>query len=364
MKLERSQEIYSDYLENDLSPAMKLAMEQHLESDTSARKDFDDFARMFDMLQVYAEDVEPPLGFRAKVMELATIEDAKRRANVGFVGSLRNFFLQPRRREATMVLAGVVAIAVVAGVFLKPIPQDASNTVASNISSGQAGVPAAGSSAPVNAGGLGLPTAMAPEAGAPTQVITGVSVHTGSDGTFYDDIGVQLPDSIKHATIEAYSIAATQQILDRELRERDATPLLSAGGGLSGGTSLSIPVPLVQQEPAGATLNVLVEWQTDQADVPSGAQVVFTPMNPGDGPTPLTAPPANGNFFDWLQLIASDCHVTVIADTAAPLTTSVPVWQSTDSALTALDAVAGPAGYDVKQLSPDTYFVYRAAAAR
>src|SRR5258708_21069721 len=124
MKIERAQEIYSDYEEGSLSPAMKLAIEQHFQADPSAKRDYDDFSRVFELLsEVSPLDVEVPHGFRAKVMQRAAIESVQRQKAVSnsFGEKFRNLFLQPRRREATGVVAAVLAVAIVIGVFLKPV---------------------------------------------------------------------------------------------------------------------------------------------------------------------------------------------------------------------------------------------------
>ena len=78
MKLERAQELYSDYAEDALTPALRLALEQHFDADPAARADYDRFARMYSLMERPGEEVEVPLGFRARILEKVAQEQAKR----------------------------------------------------------------------------------------------------------------------------------------------------------------------------------------------------------------------------------------------------------------------------------------------
>jgi len=342
MKIERAQEIYSDYEEGTLSPPMKLALEQHFEGDSAAREDYEDFSRLFGLLsETSTDEVEVPYGFRAKILERVAMEDAYRQASrkTGFLESLRNLFLQPGSREASGALAAVIVVAIVAGVVMKQ-PRTSVHT---------------GGMGPA----LGGVFTTSPEP--VTTVIQGVNERTSADGTIYHDFRVHLPDNMPNAYVNAYAISATDQILDPAVRERDAMPVLKSAQYLTNDETMKIPVALVRQVPAGSTLNILVEWRTNGATVPTGAQVIFAPLTAVDSVTPSTAPASNGNFFDSLQTIASAYHATVIADaTTAPITT-VHSWSPGNDVTSALNTVASAAGYAVKPLDKDTYLVYRIA---
>jgi len=340
MKLERAQEIYSDYEEGSLSPAMKLALEQHFDADPAGKQDFDDFSRLFGLLsESTADDVEVPHGFRAKIMERVSLEDSKRPAQgVGFAAALRNMFAQPRRREAAGVVAAVLAVAIVGSVVLKPAPKGTSDLPPAVSSMGA---------------GLTLPDNV-------DTVIQGVDTKMGANNTPQHDFRVHLPMNIPSATVNAYDISSPDQILDPAVRERDATPVLTAQA-LTNDEAMTIPLVVPHAVPAGSTLNILVEWTTPGSVTP-GAQIVFTPINPNDGVTPSTAPPSNGNFFDSLQTIASAYHATVIADATSAPTTTVQAWSPGDPVDIALKTVATSAGYSVASLDSGTYLVYRKPA--
>ena len=105
MKTERARELYTEYAEGTLSPALSQALEQHFEADPDARADYEQFQQVFALLdEPLSDEVEVPLGFRAKVLELAAEEHARREA-------------APTRR-ATISLTGWFAVAA----FWRPAP--------------------------------------------------------------------------------------------------------------------------------------------------------------------------------------------------------------------------------------------------
>lgn len=337
MKFERAQEIYSDYQEGSVSPAMKLALEQHFEAEPAAKQDFDEFSRVLGLLSDYTPgEVEVPHAFRAKIMERVASEGVRQSApqRGGIAGALRNLFSMPRRREAAAVLAFVMVVA--AAVVLKP--------------------GSVGPNQPKTSGPLipGVPIADTPT------VIQGMGTRIVGD-TAYHDLNVHLPDGIPRAVVNVYA-SSTDQILDPAVRDRDATPVLK-NQELTNDESMTVPMALARPAPAGSTLVVLVEWSTPGSTVTTGSQVVFTPFNPSDGVTPSTAPPSNGNFFDSLQTIASAYHTTVIVDSTLAPTTEVQAWSPGEDVGSALQTVANSAGFNVKSVDgvPNTFLVYRPA---
>jgi len=335
MKLERAQDIYSDYKEDSLSPAMKLALEQHFETEAGARQDYDEFSQIFSLISASTpEEVEVPHGFRASVMARVSQEADSRRSETGFLGALRGLFVQQRRREAVGVLAAALIVAL--AIVLKP---SANNQAAMPFA-----MPGANQPPPT----VDVPT-----------VIQGVDTQIGSN-MVYHDLNVHLPANIPNSQINAYVISATDQILDPAVRDLDATVVLK-DYKLTNDESMAVPIGLVRPAPKGSTLNLLVEYTVPGSSVP-GSQIVFTPLNPNDGVTPSTAPPSNGNFFDSLQTIAAAYHVTIIADAASAPTTAVEPWSPGSDVDTALSTVADSAGYAVKSIgsgADSAYLLYR-----
>ena len=126
MKLERAQELYSDYAEGALTPALQMALEQHFEADPAARADYDQFALIYALLEQPAmQEQEAPLGFRAKILERASLEQAKRettfttRAAMTFTGL---FSAVPHRRATGGALAALAAVILVSFLFFHPSP--------------------------------------------------------------------------------------------------------------------------------------------------------------------------------------------------------------------------------------------------
>lgn len=334
MKLERAQEIYSDYKEEALSPAMKLALEQHFEAESGAREDYDQFSQLFSMMSTATpEEVEVPNGFRASVMARVSQEASSRRKDTGVLASLRDFFAQQRRREAFGILAAVLVVGL--AVMVKQPSH-------------------------VPIGGPNIPYRQMPLD--PTTVIQGVDTEAASTVVNHN-LRVHLPSNISSALVDVYVISATDQILDPAVRDRDATPVVKRQT-LANDESMTIPIGLAQPAPKGSTLNLLVEYTPAGSTVP-GAQIVFTPLNPNDGITPSTAPPSNGNFFDSLQTIAAAYHTTIIADAASAPTTLVEPWSPGDDVDTALNTVANSAGYTVTTIgtgADSAYLLYHKPA--
>ena len=120
MKLERAQELYTDYAEGTLSPSLRLALEQHWAADPAARADFDRFRQMLALLDAgEAPVIEVPLGFRARVLEMAAQEKSAREntpARRAFL-TVTGFFRAPGPRRATGGALAALAAAAVVGVF-------------------------------------------------------------------------------------------------------------------------------------------------------------------------------------------------------------------------------------------------------
>ena len=337
MKTERARELYSDYAEETLSPAMRLALDQHFAAEPEARADYAEFERVCQLVQRHeAPLVDVPLGFRAKVLELAAQAHAAReltptqRAAQTLTGMFANV---GRRRQMTGGLVAAFAVAGLAGVFLHSVgtnPHTDANL---------------GPSTPIT-----LPLGNAPT------VITGVSSQPGGDNNVYHMFHVHLPAGVPKATLSAFVVTATSQITDPNLRARDATPALPQPVSLTNNEEMQIPVALLKQAPAGTTLNLLVSYTPANPQLPSGTQVVFTPVSTGNA---ASAPDANGSsFYDALQDVSADYGVTVIADAANTPNANVADPAPSSTAAQALQSVAGQVGYTVQKLNATTYQLY------
>jgi len=333
MKPERAQELYSEYREGTLSPAMKLALEQHFEADPEAKQEYDDFARVYDLLALtQVEEVEVPHGFRAGIMDRVAAESTKRPERVGFWDFLR----RPRQLQAAIGVCAVVAVAVV------------STVVAVDRHQGQ-----------VNTENIVPVPAPAPITIDPSQsIVQGVSTRLDQTGAINHDFLLRLPKGMLSGTVDAYEVTSTQQIRDAEIREAQAKSIATAQS-ITRAADLTVSVVDSRRAAPGSTLNVVFDIQgttTDQHPV-SQDVAVFTPLNPNDSVSAGSAPPMNGKYFDSLQTLASDYHVTIVADIdGAP--DGGQAWSSTDGIETALARVVG-AGNAVKPLGSDTYFIYR-----
>lgn len=338
MKLERARELYSDYAEESLSPALRLAMDQHFAAEPDARADYAEFTRLYSLLDTTeAETVEVPTGLRARILEKAAAEQARREADPAHRAalSLTGWFRSLGRRRATGGVLAALATCAVAGVVLMP-----HNTV-------KPGETQSGSM------GIGIPF---PLPAAINTTLAGVTTRQQADGMQYTFL-LHLPASVPSATVSAYVLTDNDQITEPDLLAH-ATPALTAPQSLTNTESMQIPVTLLHPAAPGTTLNMLVQW-TSAGTRAVQKQVIFTPTQPGaasPAPKPL---PANADFYDTLQAIAADDGVTVIADatTAPTQSVSVPTGHSPAQALTDLQTAAAQIGDIVQQLPGGAYLV-------
>ncbi len=342
MKPERARELYSDYAEGTLSPAFKQALEQHFEADPDARADFQQFMRVYELMDgpELREDIDVPLGFRAKVLELAAQEQARREAAPSRRAALTLtgwFSSWGHRRQATGGLVAALAVAALAGVVIHNV----------NPNPGRGGV--------TSPGGQVGPFPISYPATATT--IQGVTSETQADGNVRRLFRIHLPQSVPQARIEAYVVTATDQITDEAARQRDATPAFSQPILLSNSQAMQIPVTLVQQPTPGHTLNMFVAWTPTDSRQPARRQVVFTPAGPA-GVTDATPDPTGPHFYDALQDIAASYGVTVISDAGGA---NVPIVapKPTGDPLEALKDVARQVeNFSVTPVGDKTYQVY------
>ena len=330
MKMERAQELYSDYAEDSLTPALRLALEQHFDADPAARADYDRFARVFALMERPLEEVEVPLGFRAKILEKVAQEQAKRdtsfsqRASDTFAGW---FSLAPRRRATGGVFAALAAVVIGGIVVLHP----------------GHGSGFGGDSIPIP-----TVTTVMPE------MLQKVDVKTLADNNDYHTFHLHLPAAVPAATVSAYVVTATEQITD-PAHLNDATVALPAQH-LNNRQGVQIPIAAAQATPAGSTLNLLVKWTPDDTKQEAGSEVIFTPFGAAD---PATTAPTNADFLDAMQKVAAHYGVTVVLEADAVPTQTATADFSDANAATPLTALAKTAGYAVQALpGGTTYYVY------
>ncbi len=338
MRPDRARELYTDYAEHSLAPALRLAMDQHFESDPEARADYAEFERVLALLETLeCEPVEVPSGFRARVLERVSAEQARRTAAPGLSGWLQSL---GRRRAAAGLVAALAACAVV-GVVIAPHGPSGSTVSTGDIVGGPA---------------FPLPASI-------ETTLAGVNTSQDAGGSHYGFL-LHLPADVPSATVSAYLLSNNDQITEPD-ELAQATPALSPPQALNNGESMTIPVTLLHPT-VGGTLAMLVQW-TPGGGQPVGKQVVFTPAQPGAAvPTPQPLQ-ANANIYDALQAVAAQDDVTVIADATTAPTQAVSLPGGAPAgkghALNDLQAVAGEVGASVQQISGGAYLVSPASQA-
>ena len=330
MKPERAQELYSDYAEGTLAPALKQALDQHFDADPSARADYSRFARVYTLLEQPMEpEVDVPLGFRAKLLEQVAAEQARRETTFSTraAGTVTGWFSTVSHRRMTGgALAGLAAAALIGVLFTHP---------------GHGGDPSSI-----------LPTPQVQTVLVDPAVIQRVDTQMGQDNNTYHQFHLHLPPNIPAAMVSAYVVTATEQITD-PAHLSEATAALKEH--LDNHLGVSIPIAATVAPPAGATLNLLVQWTPDDPKQENGSEVVFTPYGAAN---PATAAPANANFLDAMQATAAHYGATVVVDADAVPTQTVSGDFSALDAGTPLQAMAKAAGYSVQTLPGNTFYVY------
>ena len=328
MKLERAQELYSDYAEGALTPALRQALDQHFDADPSARADYVQFSSVYALLEQPAgEELDVPLGFRAKILERATAQQGQRGA-VSARPSWLGWFVPPAHRRATGGALAALAVVVVAAVLVThPSPPS-----------------------PVGPDG-GRMVPGFPEQAQIMGLVQSVDVQAGTNSHQFH---LHLPANIASATVNAYVITATEQITDPS-HLADAIPAVS-GQHLTNHQGLQIPIAPVAAPPAGSTLNLLASYKPDAAGQPAGAEAVFTPFGAAD---PGTAAPVNTSFLDGMQAVAARYGTTVIVDVSSAPTQPVTASFAGSDPAAPLADMANAVGYTVRKVSDNTYYLAR-----
>jgi hypothetical protein len=334
MKTERARELYTDYAEGTLSPALSQALEQHFEAEPEARADYQQFEQVFVLLgEPLSEEVEVPLGFRAKVMELAAEEHARRealpsrRATLSLGAWIQSLRVGSPRRASVGMLASFAVMAL-AGVFIYSISSKNST----------------GNNGPI------LPLL------APTTINAVTVLPAGGTGMTHL-FHIHLPENVNQASVMAYVVTSTDQITDPNTRKQ-ALPALKQPQELTNNEEMQIPVTLLHQAPAGTTLNLFVQWTPNNTNQTPGAQVVFTPMQPGVVAPPDATDSPTGAFFDELQDVAAHYGVTVVADATVLPSNAVTISAADNTPLKALQDIAQQVHDKVQMLPNGAYQVY------
>lgn len=324
MKIERARELYSDYAEGLLSPALAQALEQHLEASPEGRADYEQFAQVYHLLDTEeAATVDVPLGFRAKVLELAAEEHARReaaparRSLSGWLSALFDL----RQHRATGGVIAAFAVIALAAVLVRQVPQG------------------------VNEGSFG------PLIQTTSTLTSQSTTDSGSTHLFH----IHLPPNIQQANVMAYVLTSTDQIANPAQAGMAA---LAQPVHLTNTEELQIPVTLTQPSQPGTTLNLLVEWTPDLPGERSGKQIVFAPVKAGVPSTDSGLSPVSGNFFGALEALAAEYNVTVVADASVTPNAVITPPTAGGDAQSALQQVASQANYQVRKSNATTYQVY------
>jgi anti-sigma-K factor RskA len=116
MRCERAQELFSEYCEGALQPALTVPLESHLTSCAECRATVQDLKEVWRILDSPMAAVEPPAGFRAAVWSRIDAEEEKSRRSwrPRFAFQWRLLFTRPALGRA----AAVLLVVVLSGVYI------------------------------------------------------------------------------------------------------------------------------------------------------------------------------------------------------------------------------------------------------
>src|SRR5579883_196306 len=345
MKCENAHDLFSVYSEETLSPAMKLALEQHLASYEACRAEYEAFQQVISILDEGLPEVDLPAGFHLAVMEriaaqapaMAETKQAPAVPNPlrQLVGSWRSFaqnlISTPRRAFVTGVACTLLAIGVFTGLH--------SHSFGRTISATSPQIPASMLAVPVQH----------------TSGILQNAVQETQNGQDYHVFGIHLPLGVPTAQIKAFVLQNGSGLTDdAALNNADnATPAWS--GTAEQGVSIHVPVAVVSNVAAGTTLNFLVAWNPVSDPQSEEKEVAFVPIaDRAAAPTPINA---GDTLYDVLQNISSSYNTKIFVDPSAVDAATQAATEgasglaaltgSEGSARAALQTALSPAGYNI-----------------
>jgi hypothetical protein len=309
MNCENAQALFSEYSEGTLSPAMKLALEQHFESCPECQADYAAFLQVNEILKEGLPEVDVPTGFRQSVMAkiaaqpAPTIPQRQARSAQGPLESLaqawrtftRGLTSSPQRAFVTGVACTLLAV----GIF----------TV---LNRGHQPTTLPGGK-PVIEGGLSPIQQQVP-----VQHTSGIlqnALMQTDNGQTYHVFGIHLPLNAPPAQIKAYVLQNESGLTDdAALNNADNATVAWTGTGEQG-VSIHVPVAVVSNVQPGSTLNFLVEWAPVGNDQAEQKEVAFVPIaDEAAAPTPVNA---GDSLYDVLQNISSSYKAKIFVDPSA-----------------------------------------------
>jgi hypothetical protein len=201
-------------------------------------------------------------------------------------------------------------------------------------------------------------TTVAPTPTAPAPLLQNVTLKEGTASLDYEVFTLHLPSVVAStANVSAYVLQDGDPVADKTLESDTdkATPAWS--GALAPNVSLSLPVAVTSDLPAGTSLNLLLDWTSGDQ---SGREVAFVPVTPA--PSSVSSVAANTSFYDAVRTIAGEYQQTIVADNSAlsALAAAQPLSGTTGNELNAaqaLQSVLGPDGFVITPQSGGYYLI-------
>jgi hypothetical protein len=211
--------------------------------------------------------------------------------------------------------------------------------------------------------GSGIQAGMGPDGAAiapmDNPLLQNVALKEGDQGLNYEVFTLHAPPLITSPlTVNAFVLQSGGPIADQTMvtNADKATPAWS--GTLDPHVSLSLPVSVTSNLPAGSSLDLLLQWNT-QDGTQSGREVAFVPITAAAASPTAVAP--GTSFYDALKTIAGEYQQTIVADNGAlsALASVGPLDGTTGNELNAevaLNSVLTSSGFKV-QMQPGGYYL-------
>jgi hypothetical protein len=308
MQCERAEELFSDYIEGALDPAMRQVFEQHLSVCASCNIDVEQLRAVFGLLDEGLPEVATPPGFRAAVLNKIRQQPH------------RQTLLERMRAWITPNAAGRItgapAIGVTAAALLVAI---ASGTFLSHHNVVHPPTPTG-----VSMGSF-TPWAKTVVPVRDTDgIVQGVQSYNSADGKTYHVFGLHLPAGEPSVNATAYIVQSQDAFNSDAALQNDANATKVWSGAVDPGEGVQVPVAVVSNVPAGTSMTFLAEW-TDQTG--EHREACILPISPAADAMVVNA---GEPLYQALETVAVAFNTPILLNDVAVSDLNQPITQGLD----------------------------------
>ena len=307
MQCERVHELFSDYIEGALDPAMQQVMSQHVRTCQSCGAEIEQLRGIYALLSDGLPEVDVPSGFRASILN--TIREQK--APDTLMSRVRSWFTPTSAptagRAPAAVAVAAVAIAIGVGTWMNVKAPHSAGTGTDTAKLAPWGA---------------IPVSVQDESG----ILQGVRSYVSeADGKTYHVFGLHLPDGRSAVDATAYVIQSPDALTNDAALADTNNATAAFTGRVEPGVSVQVPVAVVSDVPEGTSMTLLVEW-SDR--IGKHKEVCILPISkPSSAPMVVKS---GEPLYQALQTVAVAYNKPVILDETATAQFAAPIQRSLD----------------------------------